>query len=194
MLYHLTARSNVDRIRASGGLVCAADLLRRAGRADLIRRKRKDGVSVLVSGTQVCIRDQKPLHAGNCAFPIGWDFEDLVELLNEYVYFWPGTEHGPSEYGLRHFKRYEGEDVSILRLRFEDLARANPATGPLFSRYNSGAPRYSAGKASPRGPDTFRSPNEFGLPPSSVVEVAFRRSASLPGRIEIAKAGNWAEL
>jgi hypothetical protein len=110
----------------------------------------------------------------------GWNFEDLVEALNERVFFWPGTEHGPIDYGLRHFARYESECPLTIRVRTDDLFEANPRSIPEFCDRNSGSPRYSGGRASPRGPDTFVMASRFTGAPSRVVELTFTGSVRLP--------------
>jgi len=72
-------------------LESTAAFLERAGRLDLLRARRRSGERVTVDGIQVHLRDQAPLHAGNVDLPANWSFEDLVELLNRQVFFWPGT-------------------------------------------------------------------------------------------------------
>jgi len=50
----------------------------------------------------------------------------------------------------------------------------------LFCRFNSGSPRVSGGNKPPRGPETFVPGEQLFLPPSRVVETAFRGSVRLP--------------
>ena len=45
--------------------------------------------------------------------PNGFVFEDLVEILNGRVFFWPGAVGGPISYGVRHFERYQNEKPVI---------------------------------------------------------------------------------
>ena len=181
-LWHLTDAGNVERIRRTERLECAATLLRAGGCAACIGKRRKSSCVVRVDGKKVHIRDQKPLRDGNMRLPECWSFERFVKFLNGHVFFWPGTAQTPKDRGKGHFKRYVDEcpmgSVTVLRVPTEDLFEAN--CPPLFSRYNSGSPRHSKGEPSPRGPDTFIRGGAFPLPPSKVIEVVFRKSAVLP--------------
>src|SRR5690606_13880605 len=152
----------------------AAKLLLAAGRGDALRQRRRDHCAITIRGESIVLRDQAPLHLGNVAFETGWTFPDLVQYLNEHVYFWPGTDQGPIPSGLRHFQRYRNEDAIVLCIRSEALFNVNPNVAPLFSRYNSGAPRCTGGKGSPRSARTFLAPSCFDGTPSKVVEVVYR--------------------
>lgn len=179
-LYHLTARSNLKLIAASGRLRTAADLLAEAGERPLLRQRRRESRVVVCEGERVHVRDQAPLHAGNLKLSDRWTFDDFVEHLNEHVFFWPGTEAGPIGYGLRHFERYAEEDNVVLVLKTDEVIACQSAIEPRFCRFNSGSPRCTGGKPSPRGPGTFLLARDFVGTPSSVVEVTFRGSVSLP--------------
>src|SRR5262249_9745681 len=126
------------------------------------------------------LRDQGPLHQGNMRLPKGYTLEDFIESLNRRIFFWPGTAMGPISYGVRHFERYEGEKPVILRIHLDTLLKRNPDAIPRYCRYNSGSPRCSNGKKSPRGPDTFVLAAEFNETPSKVVEVTFESELALP--------------
>lgn len=178
-LYHLTARSNLPLIQRTGCLQTAAHFLEQTG-TNLLRMRRKESQVVVVEGDRIHLRDQAPLHAGNVKFDEGWTFEMLVEHLNRHVFFWPGTEAGPIEHGRRHFARYAREDNVILRLETACLFRANPQLSPRFSAYNSGSPRCSGGKRSPRGLGTFSEAGDFVRTPGAVVEVVFPGRVTLP--------------
>ena len=188
-LWHLTDAGNVERIRRTKRLECAAALLRAGGYAACIGKRRKSSCIVRVGDDDVHIRDQKPLCADNMQLPEGWTFEKFVKFvkfvkfLNHHVFFWPGTAQTPKDSGKRHFKHYVDEcptgSVAVLSVPTKDLFAAN-RTSPLFSRYNSGSPRRNEGKPSPRGPDTFICGGAFPHPPWKVIEVVFRKSAVLP--------------
>lgn len=141
----------------------------------------------------VSIRDQAPLQEGHIRFEGGWQMADLLKTLNDLVFFWPGTAAGPNDYGKRHFERYKAEGPAILRVRFESLVIANPASAPLFCKYNSGSPRCSNGQRSPRGPSTFVRESDRDFPPSRVVEVVFRGLVELPEDVEVGEdpSGPW---
>lgn len=179
-LYHLTARMNLERIRSLAALQPAADVLRNAAAEMHVRSRRTESTVVRVNECRIHVRDQRPLHGGNIAFVGGWQMQDLVGYLNEHVFFWPGTRAGPISHGLRHFKRYQSEDNVVLVVRTADLIRTVGNPPVPFCRYNSGSPRWSGGRPSPRGPQTFQSPDSFDGTPSDVVEVVFRGSVKLP--------------
>jgi hypothetical protein len=196
-LYHLTFRANLPRLCATRILETAADVAAAAGQINLVRARRAKHTPVtLPDGGRVYLRDQAPLHEKNIEFSIGWTFGDLVEHLNRRVYFWPGTEKGPIEYGRRHFDRYRTEQPAILRVSFSSLISANPGQLPLFCLYNSGSPRYSGGRASPRGPNTFIAGEAFPKSPTDVVEVTFEGSLRLPSNVQVADepGGDWVPL
>lgn len=112
--YHLTARANLPSIERTRRLDPAAAIFTRANRQDLLRTRRRGMTTVAVGGRQVLIRDQNPLHPGNCALTHGYSFDDLVELLNSFAYFWTGTDKCPVSSGVNHFKRYARiEDVVV---------------------------------------------------------------------------------
>ncbi|MEK9502738.1 hypothetical protein WI372_17210 [Gemmatimonadota bacterium DH-20] len=184
-LYHLTSRENLPAIRAEQTLYPASYLLREGNRADLVCRKRDAHLAFDALGHRRVIRDQSPLHAGNMDLNPGTTLADVVAMLNDWVFFWPGKAHGPSEYGHRHFGRYEGEGPVILRVPTKAVIDAAGSDHLALCRYNSGAPRCSGGQKSPRGRATFVAPEAFSAGVSSVVEVAFRQPVPLPSVTEI---------
>lgn len=99
LVYHLTARANLARIRGTGQLGSAAALLQRAGRLDLLQVRRAGPATIEVYENTVILRDQAPLHTGHIQFEEGWDLARLIEWLNRQVFFWPGREAGPIAYG-----------------------------------------------------------------------------------------------
>ncbi|MEO1716406.1 MAG: hypothetical protein AAFR76_04775 [Planctomycetota bacterium] len=144
-----------------------------------VRNRRRSGEWIECDGCRVHIRDQAPLHRGSVWLSDGWDFEDLVEHLNDHVFFWPGTANRPIAHGRRHFKRYSADDVVVLAIDTQALFASNSTLPPRFCRYNSGSPRCSGGRGSPRGPRTFLAAEEFHQRPSDVVEVTFRGAVRL---------------
>jgi hypothetical protein len=195
-LYHLTASENLHSIRSTARLDSAANLIRRGKWLALLRQHRTKHEQVVVNGRTVWLRDQTPLHEANVAFMDGWQFADLVEALHRMVFFWPGTPSGPISYGRRHFERYRSQVPVLLRIATADLLNVNDGLEPLFCRYNSGSPRYSGGRASPRGPNTFVSASHFGCTAGDVVEVTFRNAVKLPSSTEfgLGPEGPWQAL
>ena len=195
-LYHLTAASNVERIRRLGWLDCAATLLETGGRTDLLRKKRGKGCTVRVGNDDVHIRDQEPLYKGNIDLLCGWSFGRLIEHLNSFVFFWPGKGEGPSDYGERYLRRYAHERPMLIRIPTADLFAKNCVASPRFCSYNSGAPRWASGKPSPRGPRTFSYGDQYDGTRSKVVEVVYEAAALLPktAQISCSPKGPWGPL
>ena len=147
-------------------------------------------------GTPVVLRDQAPLHEGNMDLQEGWTLEDFVEQLNQRVFFWPGTEDGPIDYGLRHFGRYASERPHLIRVRLASLLAANPGAMAQFCRYNSGSPRCVQGRRSPRSERTFLDHADVDFQRNQVVEVTFRGEVGLPFDAELGDrpGGPWMRL
>jgi hypothetical protein len=154
-------------------------------RDELARSRRRKCLELKDASGPVHIRDQAPLHRGAITLQGGWDFEELVEHINRHVFFWPGEEGGPIREGNNHFERYRLERPVLLRMLTVDLFQANAALSPLFCKYNSGAPRCTRGKGSPRGPDIYTSADAFCETAGRVKEVVFRGSVCLPARMEV---------
>jgi hypothetical protein len=171
----------------------SALLMQRAGRQDLLRKRRREHERITIDGIVVLIRDQAPLHRGNMELCGGYSYEDVIESINRRIFFWPGTAGGPINYGVRHFERYRHEKPLILRINLQSLLQCNPDIQPKFCRYNSGSPRCSNGAKSPRGPNTFLPAFEFSGTPSQVVEVTFESPLILPVDATVAKhpKGSW---
>ncbi|MCI0426410.1 MAG: hypothetical protein L0Z46_00160 [Nitrospiraceae bacterium] len=178
-LYHLTDAQNVRRITTTGILESAAALLNAAGRTELMQVRRTQHLLLPLNGMAVSLRDQRPLYPGPMELQGGWTYGRFIGHVNSMVFFWPGTDDGPNGYGRRHFERYRQENPAILRIATADILDAN-ANRPLFSRYNSGAPRCSNGVHAPRGPDTFVTAARFDATPSKVVEVVYQDEVTLP--------------
>jgi hypothetical protein len=195
-LYHLTSAQNLERIRDTRTLESAAELMRRAGRLDLLRFRRRQSVQIFVDGKAIMLRDQAPLHQGHIAFDDGWDIGRLIESINSRVFFWPGDSNSPIAYGRRHFGRYAEEKPVILRVGLREVVAANLPIPPMYCPYNSGSPRTVAGKKSPRGPSTFLPCDAFPRSHQGVVEVTFEGHISLPHMEALDQAGvdSWAPL
>ena len=192
-LYHLTSQRNCKRLLRSRTLHCAAKVLRDSNNRKWINEKRTDIVTVTFDDDELDLRDQAPLYRGKTRLEGGWTFEELVRELNERVFFWPGWNHGVISYGVRHFERYEDDGPAILRVKTEDVFDANTRLVPHFCKYNSGSPRTTNGRGSPRGPNTFIGCEVAPFLPSNVVEVTYRGSVTLPAMIEVADGplGPW---
>ncbi len=192
-LYHLTDQSNVSKISKSRTLHSASNLMRQAGDIEYLHQKRTEHIAIQIENMVVKIRDQQPLYAGNILFENNWSFEDVIHLLNERVFFWPGKDESPISYGIRHFERYADEQPAILRISTVDLFAANSGVSPFFCKYNSGSPRCTQGHGSPRGSQTFLNCGEANYTSCNVVEVTYIEQVQLPAKIEVADSftGSW---
>jgi hypothetical protein len=195
-LYHLTAAQNLERIRKTGRLVSAQDLVIAAQLARFLAEKRLRGREILIAGETVHIRDQSPLYEANIRFGDGWSFRDLLTELNKRVFFWAGTVSGPIAYGERHFARYREERPVILRLPFNQLIARNQEIEPFYCKFNSGSPRCSGGIGSLRDSDTFATGERADFTPGRVVEVTFVESVLLPDSTQVGNSPNgpWRRL
>ncbi len=191
-LYHLTSRENLPAIRKGMNLRSAVSIASAGGVGGTLESRRKTSVQITVDGSVLNIRDQGPLYEGNMLLAPGWTFGDVLRDLNRRVFFWPGTAVGPISYGARHFERYAAESPVVLRVRTQDVFSLNADRAPEFCRYNSGSPRCSGGKRSPRGPDTFRVHGDFDGTSSNVVEVTFVDRVALPAfEVGVLQDGVW---
>jgi hypothetical protein len=164
----------------------------------LLRKHRKRSCVVHSENMTVRLQGQAPLHAGNIAFEDNWALDDLIECLNGFVFFWPGTELGPCRYGRNHFdsSSWDETPVALLKVRTANVFQFESSNRPHFCRFNSGAPRCVNGRKSPRGRSTFLPPSEFVGTPARVSEVVFRGSLFLPHDTEFAVSpeGPWRSL
>jgi hypothetical protein len=184
-VYHLTSSDNLDSIRLMRCLKCTVEFIKNSGMDALLREHRQESHSVRSGTLRVRLQSQSPLHAGNIAFEDAWNLRDLIECLNGLVFFWPGTEAGPSQYGINHFASSSwGKRPVALRICTAQLLELNSSNEPLFCRFNSGSPRCVNGRKSPRGLSTFLPAEMFAGTRSEVVEVVFRGGICLPDTTE----------
>lgn len=199
--FHTTAATNLEHLRNTPRLESPRRMFQHAGLAldRRLRERRLRNITLRVNARDVVIRDQRPLACGAIDFEDGWDSTRLVELLNGLVFFWPGAEDGPIDYGRRHFARYNnaGEALGVLRIPTRALIAANAPRQPLLSSCNSGSPRPNPKSGNgPRGSRTFLVPAEFEKSPGRVVELVFEDFAALPEGTECALhvLGPWRQL
>jgi hypothetical protein len=172
-------------------------LLRHSGNTALQKVRRDSSRTIRFNKHRILIRDQKPLHEGAIDFEPGWDLARLVQHINKHVFFWPGSSISrPVEAGLNHYERYAQEELTILRVRWCAVLRTNSHAEPLFSKFNSGAPRTVDRKHSRRGSNTYRDRHNFSGGVSDVVEVVFLNKVTLPcdTQVSVSYAGPWKNL
>jgi hypothetical protein len=184
-VYHLTSRDNLRRLKRTGRMDSAAQLIRMAERPDLLWKRRDKHEPLQIGDETVWLRDQLPLDEGSIRFEEGWDMPRLVEHINRRVFFWPGRAEGFSDYGLRHLGRYLEEGPALLRVPLDKLVEVNKGNPPGLCAYNSGSPRVVKKKKSPRGSKTFVTAEEFPKGRKDVVEVTFENFVLLPDETEV---------
>jgi len=191
-LYHTTAaKHNVPNIKIERALHSTQVLLQRH-----TLQKRSEPTEISRNGRITTIGDQGPLNWKNVEFTGGWCFQDMLQALNERVFFWAGTHRGPVRYGVNFMKaKAHGGEETTLRVSFDAFCARNANLAPYFCKFNSGAPRWSGGRKSPRGPDTFLTAEKWSVRPSKVAEVSFIGSVWLPDDTQILRGGNrWQSL
>lgn len=199
-LYHLTSKENADIILASRMMLSTRQILAGSDLSDQERtlyltERRPDHVYVnLISGgTEVMIRDQRPISTkalGKCLTD-GWSVEQFITSLNSRVFFWPTLKRLQI-----HFDRYESEEPKIIRVRSKDLIEGN-AAGLRLCHLNSGATRcHPKWKAPPpRGANTFVTSEDWDYPVRAVAEVTFETECDLPDEVWVSDHPNgpWTE-
>jgi hypothetical protein len=193
-VFHVTARENTAFLRLTHQIYPTLSSLAIAGRLDLAGLRRTQYVTLRFQDGEVVLKDQKPLIAANTELADGWSFEDFVRYLNGLTYFWPGNDQAPNGAGRRLLSRYEADGPLVLRIPTKDLLDTNAGLQPLFSPFNSGAPRYHSGRRAKRGPDLFRPLAEFPRRASEVVELAFAGNTALPESTMFRTATGWAKF
>ena len=121
----------------------------------------------------------------------------FISHLNDHVFFWPGSPSGSILMGREHFDRYSEEDRIVISVPTRSFFAFNsPNRSPLFCQYNSGAPRSSGGKKSPRGGSTFQPASSPNLDRAKVKEVVFTPDVAFPKGSEyfLLEAGDDASL
>ncbi len=185
-LFHNTDARNLTGIRAFHRLIspsaAGAGFQARRHTEELRRWK----------GQTLLLRDQRPLQFGHVEFEGGWTRADLLAALADRVFFWPGDSTGPIPSARRLALGYPRS--VFLRVELTDLLLSNPGNEPQFCKFNSGGPRTTGGRKSPRGPSTFQVANDWQSRCCDVVEVCFRDSVKLPSSVEVSIDGNWAPL
>jgi hypothetical protein len=192
MLYHSTAPENLTSIKQTFTLYSAAALA--PDRTCIVRAA---NLPVRFGRHLVSIRDQCALRKHQVRLVGGWLWEDLISEINRRVFFWPGSQNGPNQYGRNFTEAYRkrGHHTITIRVGFRALMEANPRNAPYFCKFNSGAPRMSAGKRSPRGPATFLLHRDWCDPPSGVAEVSFLGKVVLPSSAEVQDTdGRWGPI
>ena len=188
-LWHLTTRENWIRIRkraGDGGDYSLSSASTLHGEAESpgfdLNEPRKECQPLTLPGGGALIRDQLSLVNAQkrLRFPEGWDRSRYGGWLNEFVFFWPGTQDAPTtQSGKKHFRYYlRKSEVKLTFLKIDaEKVLGRYERSALFSHEDSGAPS-GRKKVVERGPGIFVGAGEIGVP-SDVVEVSFRDTLTL---------------
>jgi hypothetical protein len=180
-LYHNTSRANLPLIMQMMRLDSAATILDHSDRRCEIHVRRVGQLALATSAP--LLQSQRLLIEKNIRFEAGWKMPNLLERLNTLVFFWPGTKSGPIQKGRDHGPSTDGPgDTMTLRVPAREAFIVGK---PLFCKYNSGSPRHTSGRPSPRGPDTFLTEVDFRWTPSKVAEVVFEHDFALPSSTQV---------
>lgn len=185
-LYHLTSLQNAKRIISEGKLYSANALIDASDdkkNKEIKRRKRFSHQALIIKGSEVFLRDQRPISEVALAKCLtdNWAVADFLFFLNDRVFTWPNLNRLE-----RHYNRYKDEGPVIFRFSTKEMIEANPHV--KFARLNTGATRansYLGGKAPERGKQTFQRAEEYLFPIGSVAEVTFEKSCTIAGNFGI---------
>jgi len=166
--------------------------MKAGGQLNWLRKRRKSMLPFSIDNESIVLTDQHPINEKNIAFQENWTLPDLIEAINQRVFFWRGDESGLLKSNQGHFKKHQKGKYNLvfLRLRFHETNIMNAERGPDVCKYNSGAARQNDGKPIPRGPKTFIQTSYADFPKGKVQEVVFSSFVDLPGTTEIC-SGSW---
>lgn len=192
-IYHLTDSRNLDYILSERRLSSAVNIINSSTLVEkevLATTRREGHVNLNVNGTEIWIRDQRPLNRAldKCLTP-GWTREQYIYLLNSRVFLWPNLKRLQT-----HYSRYQNENPVILKFEINLALETNPS--PELCHLNSGATRplgILGGVAPIRGENTFVSIEEYDKGFQKLAEVTFPNSFILPNQFWIGNSpnGNW---
>lgn len=184
-IYHVTRSANLARLRRTRALMSAGELLRLAGRLDLLCERRAADVVLAIEGETVILRDQARLVLRSLELAEDVSVEDCVEYLNQWVFLWPGELDGPRGRAKALLEADRASDAALLRFRTRDLLVTNPDVVLHFCDRNSGAARHHSGKKAQRNLHMHRRAGLFRGSPSGVVEVAVEKAVLVPESAEL---------
>ncbi|CAN5382829.1 hypothetical protein BH11PSE4_BH11PSE4_02150 [soil metagenome] len=189
-LFHATREENLDCLRSSREFF-SAGLMKISPSA--LRKPRRDNEAASFSGSKILLGDHLPLRERNIDWQGDWNFQKLLGELDRRVFFFPAKgEDIPSDCD-RFITPKIGRSLrmAVLRIPTRSLIEHNADAIIEFCKFNSGAPRASGGLKSPRGPQTFTSPQSSDFKVAQIREVTFLDSAKLPPETMFYKNTGW---
>jgi hypothetical protein len=178
--YHVTAVVNLESLRLSATLLPAATLFQLSDRRDLLNCRRTRDVGLRLQDQEVLVRNQIPLDPDSIDLDLTETLGGYVAFLNAHVFFWPGTALGPTQDGMRMFRRTSGLNSAMIRVASRSLLEANDGARVRLSTCNTGASWIVNEVKSQRGPSVFQLVERFAEPPSKIEEISFLGSVHLP--------------
>jgi hypothetical protein len=188
-LYHFAPAANIERIIKRREMLSAEVIVRKAYAYDptqvldptaFLRTPRKMPIALRVGplAEDLCeLNDQLPMLHESSFAKLDGTREDFIELLNAFVFYWPGGHDGPvtkGDHGQSFRKRYK----HFAELRIPVANVWTDRAFPKFCRFNSGAPQ--ARDRVKRGPSIFVGATDTELETRKVVEVVFPNQVALP--------------
>ena len=194
-LYHVTAAKNLDGLRALRKLISVTELSEEYAN---LAQPRGLSESAYYRGAHIGLGDQRPLcrNRNQMCLDGGWEFEKFLQELNRRVFFFPGTPDRLPRNCEDFIRRKEANklQLAILRIPTMLLINENRDKLPEFCKHNSGAPRMTNGRRSPRGPNTFVNEKTASFTSSQVKEVSLIGSVFLPKSTTLRRAAGWADF
>lgn len=188
-LYHYAPLENVKRIIKRGEMLSAAIIVRKAYAYDptqipdpsaFLRTPRERSI-VLRVGPLVEdlfeLNDQLPMLHESSFAELDGTRDDFIELLNGFVFYWPGRQEGPVTKG-DHGQSFRERYKHFAELRIPVAEVWTDRFFPKFCRYNSGAPQ--ARDRVKRGASIFVDASDAELVTRKVVEAVFPEQVALP--------------
>lgn len=188
-LYHFAPADNIERIIARREMLSAEVIVRKAYSYDptqipdpdaFLRSPREEPVALRVGPLVEDLfelNDQLPMLHESSFAELDGTRDDFIELLNSFVFYWPGTYDGPvtkGDHGQSFRTRYK--HFAELRIPVADVW--TDRSRPKFCSYNSGAPQ--ARDRVKRGPSIFVEASDTELATRKVVEAVFSKQVALP--------------
>jgi hypothetical protein len=128
------------------------------------------------------LNNQDALKYGHVKHPNSLSEREFGALLDQFAFFWPGSEHGPIKMG-RNFANYDlhrGKLLIQVTVSTVSFLTVNNRFRVFVSTCNSGGPRSNPTRKIYRGFDTFVPMLKYDGLVSEVKEVAVLGYARLP--------------
>jgi hypothetical protein len=185
-LFHYGPATNLEQIRTHKAIF-STQLIRTLAGQQNHGTKRPARELVKTPLGNFTLNDQQALKYRHVKDPSSLSESEFVTLLDQFAFFWPGSEDGPIEMGGNFLRRYTERGDSLLQVIVETelFMKMNHPSRIFLSQCNSGAPRSNPGTLIYRGDDTFIPMMNYEERISEIKEIALSGWAVLPSDFEI---------